>query len=86
MTTSMEHSKEPFDYTFVPGPFLIQLVNALKYLTQILLSLLKKINRANAAAVFGDVFQLLDRKDSGESEYTVTFNADVTNYFEKWNF
>lgn len=84
MTTSMEHSKEPLiDYTFVPGPFLIQLVNALKYPNSNFAIIIEEINRANAAAVFGDVFQLLDRKDSGESEYTVTFNADVTNYLRK---
>ncbi|EEL12935.1 MULTISPECIES: AAA family ATPase [Bacillus] len=84
MVTSIGHGKEPLiDYTFVPGPFLIQLVNALKYPKSNFVIIIEEINRANAAAVFGDVFQLLDRKDDGESEYTITFNADVTNYLRK---
>lgn len=50
------------------------------------LIILKKIfcfsNRANVAAVFGDVFQLLDRKN-GISEYPVVTTEDIKKYLKK---
>ena len=42
---------------------------------------IEEINRANAAAVFGDVFQLLDRDSkSGESEYDIAASEDVKKF------
>ena len=71
-------------YKFVPGPFMRILVNALRsgmsnspekfYL------IIEEINRAKAAAVFGDMFQLLDRDSSGKSEYSINASEDVRNY------
>jgi len=46
------------------------------------LLLIEEINRANVAAVFGDVFQLLDRK-SGVSEYGVAVSEDLKNYLDE---
>lgn len=79
-------SGETIVYKFVPGPFLRVLVNALnekpgedgKKKNWCLV--IEEINRANAAAVFGDVFQLLDRNDKGESEYDVAASEDIRKY------
>lgn len=45
---------------------------------------IEEINRANAAAVFGDVFQLLDRDSkSGESEYDIAASEDVKRFLQE---
>lgn len=79
----LDQSKEPLiDYQFCPGPLLILLERALKHKKTNFLLLIEEINRANAAAVFGDVFQLLDRKGNGESEYGITLSYDAMNYLK----
>ena len=44
------------------------------------LLLIEEINRANVAAVFGEIFQLLDRDGSNVSEYTVHATEDMKKY------
>lgn len=66
-------------YEFVPGPFLRVYKRAVKYPKHKVLLIIEEINRANVAAVFGDVFQLLDRK-KGVSEYPVAASEDVQKY------
>ena len=39
-----------------------------------------EINRGNCAEIFGDLFQLLDRKDTGESKYEITPSEDLKKY------
>ena len=65
-------------YPFVPGPFTRILAKASKPENKdnMYYLIIEEINRGNAPAIFGDIFQLLDRNDKGESEYGIT-NADI---------
>lgn len=76
-------SKDDIRYEFVPGPFLRVYVEAIKNPQQPHLLLIEEINRAKVAAVFGDVFQLLDRNDEGISEYEIQTSEDVRKYLAK---
>lgn len=71
-------------YEFVPGPFMRVLVAALKNgvtdAPRPHLLLIEEINRAKVAAVFGEVFQLLDRNDDGYSQYEVHATEDVKRF------
>ena len=75
---------EKIRYDFVPGPFMRVYVDALKSgrteNPQPHLLLIEEINRAKVAAVFGDVFQLLDRDDDGVSEYEIQASEDIRKY------
>ena len=63
-------------YEFVPGPFTEILKQAIKdkSLQENYYLIIEEINRGNAPAIFGDLFQLLDRKN-GRSEYEITNKA-----------
>ena len=74
-------------YEYVSGPFMRVYVNALKSAKagdqRPHLLIVEEINRANVAAVFGDIFQLLDRDDEGVSEYPIQATEDIKNYLAK---
>ena len=70
-------------YQYVPGPFMRIYASAKQNPMQNFLLIIEEINRANVAAVFGDVFQLLDRKSNGESEYPVATSEDIKKYLAK---
>lgn len=82
-----EQIDDVISYEYVPGPFMRTLVKALnnKKSDNIKphLLLIEEINRANVAAVFGDVFQLLDRDDSNQSEYPIQASEDMKKYLVK---
>ena len=71
-------------YAYVPGPFMRVYVKALKNSRSAnirpFLLIIEEINRANVAAVFGDIFQLLDRGDVGVSEYPIQASEDIKTY------
>lgn len=72
---------EPYvTYKFVPGPFVEALVAAWKDPANMYTLVIEEINRANAAAVFGEVFQLLDRNADGESEYAIQPSEELRSY------
>lgn len=73
-------------YVFTPGPFTRMLKKAWDDPENKYYLVIEEINRGNAPAIFGEIFQLLDRKDAdnhkykeseyGESEYGIS-NPDV---------
>lgn len=63
-------------YEFSPGPFTRILSDAYNDPKNKYCLIVEEINRGNAPAIFGDVFQLLDRDEKGNSAYDIT-NADV---------
>lgn len=68
-------------YEYIAGPFVRQLIKAMRAQKsgseQKFAIVIEEINRANVAAVFGDVFQLLDRDANGASEYTINTSEDL---------
>lgn len=72
-------------YVFTPGPFTKMLIKAEQDPVNYYYLIIEELNRGNAPAIFGEIFQLLDRKDEedgylpseiGESEYGIS-NYDV---------
>lgn len=87
MKDKLEYQMMPsINYSFVPGPFVDILCRALNNPNHNFLLIIEEINRADAAAVFGDIFQLLDRqKDKAESDYGcstygITLGKDAMDY------
>ena len=64
----------------MPGPFTKVLIKAFKQPHILHTLVIEEINRANTAAVFGDIFQLLDRDANGKSEYEIEISQDLCNY------
>jgi len=62
------------EYSFKHGPFIEALVKALKDPEHHYYLIIEEINRAPAAAVFGELFQLLDREKNGGSRYRININ------------
>lgn len=78
-----EAGKDIITYKYVPGSFMRMLVKALLNPEQAHLLIIEEINRANVAAVFGDVFQLLDRDANGVSEYAIQTSEDMRGYLSE---
>jgi hypothetical protein len=72
---------ENVTYKFSPGPFAKALCLAYNQPEQNVYLVIEELNRAPAMAVFGELFQLLDREDTGESTYEVDFPSDE---FQAW--
>lgn len=67
------------EYRFEPGPFTRILKRAAESPDEKYYLVIEEINRGNAPAIFGDIFQLLDRDKNGCSEYGVS-NENISNY------
>lgn len=68
-------------YEFVPQAFTKAYTAAWNTTEEVYL-IIEEINRGNCAQIFGDLFQLLDRKN-GVSEYPIDADADLANYISK---
>lgn len=70
-------------YEFNPGPFSLALNQAIQNPDKPVALVIEELNRGNAASIFGDIFQLLDR-ENGLSVYNIT-NVNVQKYLAKEN-
>lgn len=74
--------EEKLQYKFVPGPFTRILDVAYANHKEKCLLIIEELNRGNAPAIFGEIFQLLDRNDDGSSKYAI-YNSDIANEVHK---
>ncbi|MCX7664791.1 MAG: AAA family ATPase [Gemmataceae bacterium] len=75
---------KPVNYFhFVPGPFIQSFILALKEPHQEVCLIIEEINRGDCAAIFGDLFQLLDRDINGRSEYELELKPELQEYLSK---
>lgn len=75
---------EGINYCFKPGPFTRILKRAIKNPDKPYYLIIEEINRGNASAIFGDLFQLLDRNSNGWSTYNVE-NLDINAFIRSKN-
>ena len=83
--------KEDLAYEFVPQVFTNAYVRAWKSLNDETIPdekkhvylIIEEINRGNCAQIFGDLFQLLDRRKDGRSEYFIVPDAELRKYLAK---
>lgn len=66
-------------YKFTPGPFTTILKDAYQNPDKEYILIIEEINRGNAPAIFGEVFQLLDRK-SENTQYDDEFPVGTSEY------
>ena len=90
-----DKSEEKLKYEINPGPFTRALEMAYNNPNRNIYLIIEEINRGNAAAIFGDIFQLLDRvtkltendkkiKTIGESEYEISNNIIENYIYDKY--
>lgn len=65
--------EDQITYAFSPGPFAIALKDALANPVKAVTLVIEELNRAPAAAVFGELFLLLDRNENGEGSFACNF-------------
>lgn len=74
-------TSEPYVvYEYIPGFFLKMIIRALLDRGNIYCLIIEEINRSKVDAVFGDMFQLLDRNGIGKSEYRVKCSDEMLSY------
>lgn len=70
-------------YKYVPQAFLKAYVAAWSKLDTPYYLIIEEINRGNCAQIFGDLFQLLDRNNSGSSSYAINADEDIAKFLKE---
>lgn len=70
------------NYEFVPGPLIDAYILACRNPAYNVVLTIEEINRTNCNTLFGDVFQLLDRNNSNESEHEIEAMPDLREYLK----
>lgn len=78
-TTKETQDGKQIEYPFVPGPFTDILKVAYENPEQKCVLVIEELNRGNAPAIFGDLFQLLDREEDPSKEDYKWSKYHVTN-------
>ena len=73
------------DFQFTPGPFTSILKKALYDQENQYVLVIEEINRGNAAAIFGEIFQLLDRIKKGETKTELQGESYHNHYGKGWS-
>lgn len=81
-TKTGSKTESKVSYEFVPGPFIDMYIKAKNDPAHNYCLVIEELNRAKAASVFGDMFQLLDR-EAGKSVYYVTPSKELKQYLEE---
>lgn len=69
-------------YAFTPQVFTNAYVRAWEHPNEKVYLVIEEINRGNCAQIFGDLFQLLDRKEDGTSCYSIRADKDLADYLQ----
>ena len=80
----MPFVEDGIDYRFKAGPFTRILKHAYQHHNEKFYLVIEEINRGNAAAIFGELFQLLDREKDGFSKYEIN-NTDIAAFIMSQN-
>lgn len=70
------------NYEYIPGPVLTMILKAISNPENNYLLIIEEINRGDAASIFGDVFQILDRDSSGDSEYRIELSNELKHHIQ----
>lgn len=76
----LKNQKKEITYKFCSQAFTDAYVEAWKDTSKPYYLVIEEINRGNCAQIFGDIFQLLDRGDDGNSSYEITPDKDLQQY------
>ena len=72
-------------YKPIPGPFTKALKQALDNKNKKVVLIIEEINRGNAAAIFGDIFQLLDRNEEKIENNTIVKFCIDNNFISQYS-
>lgn len=79
-------SEEPVIlYDYVAGHFIRAYIEAKLNPDTEVYFIIEEINRGNCAAIFGDIFQLLDRNENNQSKYPILNPVELKDYLKNKN-